>query len=207
MSGSPGSDRPGEVNEEVESVRGMQLRGVTAYLVAGAVLGAGAGCGTDREVTTEAGGTADRPAPARRDVDERDARKAALAAYSGYLAATREASGDSDPHHPELATYLADPLLTRVRLTLRTAREHGAVRVGTLRSDPAVSAVDLANVPPIVEIQDCLDATGWQLVYTRDKRVVPGSQGTRHLATATVARYPDGRWLINAGASHEEQPC
>lgn len=188
-------------------MRGKQLRGVTAYLVAGAVLGAGTGCGTDREATTEVVRTVDRPAPVGRDVNERDARKAALAAYFGYLAASREASGDSDPHHPALATYLADPLLTRVRLTLRTAREHGAVRVGTLRSDPAVTAVDLASVPPIVEIQDCLDATAWQLVYTRDKQVVPGSQGTRHLATATVARYPDGRWLINAGASHEEQPC
>lgn len=186
---------------------GRQVKGAAAYLAVGALLGAVTGCGTDREEPVEVAGAIDQPAPTSREAGERNARKAALAAYSGYLAVTREASGASDPHHPELTTYLADPLLTRVRYTLRAAKENGAVRIGTLRSDPVVTAVDIANVPPTVEIQDCLDATGWQLVYAEDKRVVPGSQSTRHLATATVTRYPDGRWLINAGASHEDQPC
>lgn len=188
-------------------MRGRQRRGVSAYLVVGVVLAAVAGCGTDREAPVEALGMVDQSAPASGEVDELNARKAALAAYSGYLAVTQEASGDSDPHHPELTTYLADPLLTRVRFTIRTAKEHGAIRIGTLRSDPVVTAVDLASVPATVEIQDCLDATGWRLVYAEDERVVPGSQSTRHLATATATRYPDGRWLINTGAAHEDQPC
>lgn len=188
-------------------MRGSQLRGVSAYLVVGAVLGAVAGCGTGRGTPVEAAGVVDQPAPAAEEVAEQNARKAALAAYSGYLAVTQEASGDSDPHHPELTNYLADPLLTRVRFTIRTAKEHGAIRVGTLRSDPVVTVVDVASVPAIVEIQDCLDATDWRLVYAEDEQVVPGSQSTRHLATVTVARYPDGRWLVNTGASHEDQPC
>ncbi|MEW2383642.1 hypothetical protein AB0873_16340 [Micromonospora sp. NPDC047707] len=184
-----------------------QLRDVVAYLVTVAVLGAATGCGTDRGATAATAADDGAPARVRPGADEHTARKAALAAYSGYLAASRKASGRSDPQHPELSTFLADPLLTRVRLAIRTAKEHGAVRVGTLVSDPTVTAVDLDAVPPTVEIQDCLDATGWRLVYARDKRVVPGSRGTRHLATATATRYPDGRWLISAGASHEDQPC
>ncbi len=188
-------------------MRGRMLRGVSAYLMVGALWGAVAGCGTGREAPVEAVGVIDQPAPTSGGVAERNARKAALAAYSGYLAVTQEASGDSDPHHPELTTYLADPLLTRVRFTIRTAKEHGAIRIGTLRSDPVVTAVDLAGVPATVEIQDCLDATDWRLVYAEDERVVPGSESTRHLATVTAARYPDGRWLINTGASHEDQPC
>ncbi|MFG3688130.1 hypothetical protein [Micromonospora sp. NPDC047740] len=139
--------------------------------------------------------------------DEQAAGKAALAAYSGYLDASRAASARSDPTHPALARFLADPLLTRVRVAIRAAKEHGAMRTGTLVSDPTVVSVDLAADPPVVEIQDCLDATGYRLVYAKDHRVVPGTRGGRYLATATAARYPDGRWLINAGAAHQDQPC
>lgn len=81
------------------------------------------------------------------------------------------------------------------------------MRTGTLRSAPTVTAVSLDSDPPTVEIQDCLDATGYRLVYTKDGRAVPGSGGKRYLATATATRYPDGRWLISAGAAHQDQPC
>ncbi|WP_433393929.1 hypothetical protein [Micromonospora sp. KLBMP9576] len=172
-----------------------------------AAIGATPACGADEPATTRAATADDPPSPTRGAVDEQAARKAALTAYAGYLAASRTASGRSDPHHPQLSRFLADPLLTRVRLSIREAKEHGAMRTGTLVSDPTVTSVSLDSSPPTVEIQDCLDATGYRLVYAKDRRVVPGSGGTRHLATATATRYPDGRWLINAGAAHEDLPC
>ncbi|PWR06264.1 hypothetical protein DKT68_23075 [Micromonospora acroterricola] len=188
-------------------MRGWQLRRAAICLLAVVTAVPVAACGSGREAV-------ERPAPARddgqrasSDVDRRAAEKAALEAYSGYLAASRTASRRSDPHAPELSRFLADPLLTRVRLSIREAKEHGAMRTGTLRSDPAVTSVSLDANPARVEIQDCLDATGYRLVYARDKRVVPGSGGGRHLATATATRYPDGRWLINSGAAHRDQPC
>ncbi|MEU8259471.1 hypothetical protein AB0C02_02435 [Micromonospora sp. NPDC048999] len=172
-----------------------------------ALLAANTGCGAEPEADARplirAGGT---PA-AHFTASEQAAGKAALAAYSGYLAASRVASARSDPGHPELTRFLADPLLTRVRVTIRTAKEHGAMRTGRLVSDPTVVSVDLVADPPTVEIQDCLDATDYRLVYAKDHRVVPGTGGGRYLATATAARYPDGRWLINGGAAHQDQPC
>ncbi|MEU4639831.1 hypothetical protein [Micromonospora sp. NPDC023814] len=188
-------------------MRGRQpVRRVTCLLAIAAV-GAATACGTDPTTTARTTPAVDTSTPTHRDVDEQAARKAALAAYAGYLAASRTASGRSDPHHPDLSRFLADPLLTRVRLSIREAKEHGAMRTGTLVSDPTVTAVSLDSSPPTVEIQDCLDATGYRLVYARNKRVVPGTRGTRHLATANATRYPDGRWLINAGAAHEDLPC
>ncbi|MCX4468922.1 hypothetical protein OOK41_01095 [Micromonospora sp. NBC_01655] len=148
-----------------------------------------------------------RATPTRSAAEEQAARQAALTAYSGYLAASRTANRRSDPFHPELTRFLADPLLTRVRIAIRDAKEHGAMRTGTLVSDPTVTAVSLDGVPATVEIQDCVDATGYRLVYTKTKKVVPGSGGGRHLATATATRYPDGRWLISSGAAFEDQPC
>lgn len=81
------------------------------------------------------------------------------------------------------------------------------MRTGTLKSDPTVTGVSLDTVPATVSIQDCLDATGYKLVYVKSKSVVPGSASGRYIATATATRYDDGRWLINTGAAHLDQPC
>ncbi|MFG3703208.1 hypothetical protein ACGF7U_00500 [Micromonospora sp. NPDC047670] len=188
-------------------MRGRQLGRRATSLLTVAAVGAATACGADPATTARTAPAAGTPTPTHSAADERAARQAALAAYAGYLAASRTASGRSDPHHPDLARFLADPLLTRVRLSIHEAKEHGAMRTGTLVSDPTVTSVSLDSSPPTVEIQDCLDATGYRLVYARSKRVVPGTGGTRHLATATATRYPDGRWLISAGAAHEDLPC
>ncbi|MGI5146776.1 hypothetical protein ACQEVC_10385 [Plantactinospora sp. CA-294935] len=174
-------------------------------LLAVALLVVGTGCG-NRPGSAAPRGTGPEPA-ASADARAAEAEKSALAAYAGYLAAVRKAELTGDPLDPQLRKYLADPLLTRVRLTIRDAKEHGAMRTGKLVSNPTVTAVDLDSDPATVSIQDCIDATGYRLVYKKDKKVVPGSASGRHLATATATRYPDGRWLINVGASHEDQPC
>ncbi|TCB94497.1 hypothetical protein E0H26_21435 [Micromonospora zingiberis] len=187
-------------------MRARQLSRWTAGLVAVAAVGTSTACGAPEASTTS---PPERSGPAGTDRadDEKAAERAALKAYSGYLKASRTASRHSDPQHPELTRFLADPLLTRVRLGLRQAREHGAVSAGTLRSDPTVVSVNLDAEPPTVEIQDCLDATGYRLVYVANEKVVPGTRGSRHLATATATRYPDGRWLISTGSAHQDQPC
>jgi hypothetical protein len=70
-----------------------------------------------------------------------------------------------------------------------------------------VTLVDLSSTPPTVSIQDCIDTTGYKMVYAKDKKQVPGTAGGRYMATATATLYPDGRWLISDGASHTDQPC
>lgn len=152
---------------------------------------------------------ADTARAQKRSSDPRsvEAEKSALAAYTGYLAASRKAELVGDPRYPELTKYLADPLLTRVRLAIRDAKEHGAMRTGKLISEPTVTAVNLDTVPATVAIQDCIDATGYHLVYVKDRKVVPGSASGRYLATATATRYADGRWLVSDGNAHQDQPC
>ncbi len=188
-------------------MRSRLSRRWTICLVSLALLGVTAGCGAGPEAAAGPLAGHDAAPVAYSAADEQAAGKAALAAYSGYLEASRAATAHSDPAHPALPRFLADPLLTRVRVAIRDAKEHGAMRTGKLVSDPTVVSVDLAADPPTVEIQDCLDATGYRLVYAKDHRVVPGTRGGRYLATATATRYPDGRWLINAGAAHQDQPC
>ena len=85
--------------------------------------------------------------------------------------------------------------------------DFGAVRTGAVVSDPTVTEVNLSSVPAAVSIQDCIDTTGYPMVYAKDRSPVPGSRGGRYIATATASRYPDGRWLISDGAAHPDQPC
>nr|WP_205807779.1 hypothetical protein [Micromonospora sp. HNM0581] len=181
---------------------------MTAGLVAVATVGTGTACGGTQQTSTTATPERNRPAGTERAAEQAAAEEAALAAYSGYLAASRTASRRSDPQEPQLTRFLADPLLTRVRFSLRQARQNGAVSAGTLRSEgPTVTSMDLDATPPTAEIQDCVDASDYRLVYLADDKVVPGSRGSRHLATATANQYPDGRWRISTGAAHQDQPC
>ncbi|MFI6782556.1 hypothetical protein [Micromonospora sp. NPDC050276] len=188
-------------------MRGRQLRRAAICLLAVGAAVPVTACASGREAVERPTAVSDDEQRTDPDVERRAAEKAALDAYSGYLAASRTAGVRSDPRAPELSRFLADPLLTRVRVSIRDAKEHGAMRTGTLKSDPTVIAVSLDAKPATVEIQDCLDTTGYRLVYAKDKRPVPGSGGGRHLSTATATRYPDGRWLINAGTTHRDQPC
>jgi hypothetical protein len=181
----------------------QHLGRASAVLVALLIAGSVTACSSSSKATPPAA-----PAPAASpDQDGGAASKAALAAYAGYLAASRKASADPYPAHPDLAKYLADPLLTRVRDAVRDLDTHGAIRTGKLISDPRVSTLDLAASPPTVSIQDCIDSTGYKMVYADSKKPVPGSAGGRYVATATATLYPDGRWLISDGATHRDQPC
>ncbi|GAB3948605.1 hypothetical protein [Micromonospora vulcania] len=188
-------------------MRGRQLRRSVICLLTVVAAIPIAACGSGKEAVERPTQTRGDGPRVDQETDRRAAEKAALDAYSGYLTASRTASRRSDPHAPELSRFLADPLLTRVRLSIRDAKEHGAMRTGTLKSEPTVTSVSLDSNPATVEIQDCLDATGYRLVYAKDQKVVPGSGGGKHLATATATRYPDGRWLINSSAAHQDQPC
>ncbi|MFC7546448.1 hypothetical protein [Plantactinospora sp. GCM10030261] len=178
-----------------------------AVVIAAALAGTAAGCGSPDSPAAMTGGAAPTAAPTADDARTTAAKQLALDAYGGYLAASRTAEQKGDPFHPDLRKYLADPLLTSVRVTVRDVKAHGATRTGTLRSDPTVTSVSLDAQPPTVVIQDCLDASGYRLIYRKNSAPVPGSAGGRYLVTATATRYSDGRWLISSGTAFRDQPC
>lgn len=168
----------------------------------------GAGCGSDDHSSDNSLAAKAPVSDPRKEAREKEAEQKALAAYAGYLDAARIAEGIPDPNHPGLRKYLADPLLTTVRVAISDVKEHGAMRTGTLISDPRVTAVSLDTVPATVTIQDCLDASGYRMVYAANrKKPVPGHAAGRYVATATAALYDDGRWLISSGVAHRDQPC
>ena len=187
----------------VQSHTTRTLLAILAGLVlTGAVSACGGGLEGPAPVSLDA-----PPSPAPTGGGERSAAAdAALAAYNGYMEAAQKASAIPDQRHPDLRKYLGDPLLSRVRAAIGLLEREGAVRQGKLITNPTVTVVDLESNPKTVHIQDCVDGTGYTMVYRTTRSAVPGKRNVRYVATATVTLFPEG-WLVSQGLSHEDQPC
>ena len=124
---------------------------------------------------------------------------AAVAAYQGYIKAFAAALQTADPDDPNLARYVADPLLSRTRRVLRSMREEGQVQVGEQTATVTTTDVDLASDQPVVTIHACLDYSNLKLVYRSNRSPVPNAtiKDPKVSAIATVWLYRNGQWLVN----------
>ena len=164
--------------------------------LAGMVLVAG-GC-THRSATPQPSSMPSSPASsASASVDPVLAK--AIDAYKGYLAAYAAASQAANPDDPNLSNYVGDPLLTLTRHSIRVLKSKGQVQLGAQTATVASSQPNLAANPPTVTLNVCLDYSQLRLVYQSNQSPVPGSslKQTKISGVATVAQYPDGRWLVN----------
>jgi hypothetical protein len=137
-----------------------------------------------------------------------DAEQQARAAYAGYIDTWVVAAQQADPDNPNLARYIADPLLTLTRHNLRTMKDNGWVQVGAQKATVQSVQVDLAATPPTVTIKSCLDYSNRKLVYKANQKEVPNSgPGTPRVpAVSKVVRYDSGQWLVNE-VKQGSEPC
>ena len=171
---------------------------VIPAVVCVALTAAGCTSSAPKPVASQAATASPTPSPSE-DSKAADAQATALAAYKGYLLAYAEASQAANPDDPNLATYLADPLLSLTRHNIRTLKDKGEVQMGAQTATVVSSQVDLASTPPTVTIHACLDYSALKLVYQANHSPVPNSalKTTRVPAVATVAKYATGQWLVN----------
>ena len=127
------------------------------------------------------------------------AEQLARAAYTGYIQTWATASQQADPDNPDLARYVADPLLSLTRHNIRWLKDIGAVQVGAQKATVLDVQVNLATKPPTVTITSCLDYSELRLVYRSNQSPVPNSGGgdPKVPAVATMWLYQTGQWLVN----------
>jgi hypothetical protein len=127
------------------------------------------------------------------------ARQAALDAYAGYIQTWALMSQTADPDNPDLARYVADPLLSLTRHNLRVMQNKGKVQIGAQKATVLSSQVALISAQPTVTIHACLDYSALRLVYKSNQSPVPGSVITnpKLSVVATVWLYKNGQWLVN----------
>ena len=136
-----------------------------------------------------------------------EAREGALRAYNGYVKASAEAFRIPDPDYPAQADYVGDPLLTRLKHSLRQMVSRGTMSVGTPTYTPKAAKVDLRATLPTVTVEDCVDETNWSLVMknnTSSPIPVPGNR--RYMANSTVVLY-QGKWLVTESAGDRAKTC
>jgi len=194
--------KAGDVVDPVTS-GGRTTRRVPGRLVVIVVAGliALVGCGPNRSSDSKPSSSTTatvRPSPTG-DPMVAQARQSALAAYDGYVRTYALASQVANPDDPNLASYLADPLLSLTRHNIRILKDNGQVQIGAQTATVTSSTVDLATTPPTVTIHACLDYSSLKLVYKSNQSPVPNSslKNTHISAVVTVARYATGQWLVN----------
>jgi hypothetical protein len=176
-------------------------RGFAITLVLLALASGVAAACTDNE--SEAPGPAPAPtsiAPTPSvDASVADAEQLARSAYDGYIQTWALASQAADPDSPDLARYVADPLLSLTRHNIRTLKEIGAVQVGTQTATVLKVEADLAAKPATVTIHSCLDYSNRKLVYRSNQSPVPdsGPRTPKVSAVSKVGLYTTGQWLVN----------
>ena len=128
-----------------------------------------------------------------------DAEQQARAAYTGYIQTWAIALQQADPDNPDLARYIADPLLSLTRHNIRIIKNNGAVQLGAQKATVLSAKVDLSGRPQMVTLTSCLDYSSIKLVYKSNQSPVPNSAITdpKVPAVVTVARYTTGQWLVN----------
>lgn len=139
---------------------------------------------------------------------EQEAAEQALAAYNGFHEAYVSAAAIPEFMYPDLALFAADPLLAEARYALYTMGLRGVVYTGRPVHDPRVTAVNLEATPPTVDIEDCLDSTGWHVVRQSDgsDASAPG-QAERYLVTSQVVADASGRWFVRQSTPQRDQAC
>jgi hypothetical protein len=179
---------------------GMYRRHAARALVLVTALGA-AGCTgktTPPAATPSVVASSASPTPSV-DPSTAAATQAAIAAYNGYIQTFAVAAQAADPDDPNLARYLADPLLSLTRHNLQTMKDRGQVQVGAQKATVTSTQVDLNAAQPVVTIHACLDYSALKLVYKSNHSPVPNSEikTPRVSAIATVWLYQSGQWLVN----------
>ncbi|WP_281901520.1 hypothetical protein [Phytohabitans aurantiacus] len=159
-------------------------------------------CGDDEEpgsLPTSPAPASSTPAPTV-EPSLAAAQQQALAAYEGYIQTYALASQAADPDDPNLARYVADPLLGQSRRNIRKLKDIGAVQLGAQKASVVRSEANLSAKPPAVTIFSCLDFSDMKVVYRSNQSPIPGFSisKTRAPAVVTVWQYETGQWLVNA---------
>jgi hypothetical protein len=137
-----------------------------------------------------------------------DASTRAIAAYNGYWDTFVKAAANPAAPTPDLATYVADPLLTELRLTLRQIRDQGIVYKGRPTSSPRATSSNTTTAPFSVAIEDCFDSTDWVPVYSANGQsaAAPG-QASRYVITSTMKLFDANGWLVVETAADRGRAC
>lgn len=106
----------------------------------------------------------------------------------------------------DLATYVGDPLRGQMLAALGQMQHNGVAYRGKPVLHPKVTAIRRGD-PDTATIVDCVDASGWKPVYTRNGKSAAAPEGAKRYPHTLTAQLYQGRWLITQATVDRSRTC
>jgi hypothetical protein len=187
----------------------LHKRGSTLFAAIATVLalGASAGCSEDPNYLDD---PALAPPSATETADPADQQLSVevIKVYNLYRETEVKAQLGADFRNPDLAKYTTDPLLGELRQELLQKAMAGVVAKGRPVWHPEVVKIEKRESPYVARIEDCYDATNWDVIDSKTgKSVAVEGQPRKFLMLAEAVQGADKRWMIRRVTEQRERSC
>ena len=159
----------------------------------------GCGSGDDAKLSAATTAASSAPAASASPADPDAAEKAAvLASYTLMWMEQMKAYRVASPDGTKLKDFATLDALTAFDRDLAHMKKNHTVIRGELGHEPEVTALDVDAKLPMATLEDCIDLSKWKAERTPSGEVVPlpTAQPLRYVATATVERWDNNRWMV-----------
>ncbi|MEU5490883.1 hypothetical protein AB0G98_24435 [Streptomyces sp. NPDC020196] len=180
----------------------------TAVGLSLALTGCGGGDDAKPQTAPSAASTA-RPSASASPADPDAATKAAvLASYTSMWVEQMKAYRVASPDGTKLDDFATLDALSAFERDLATMKKNNTRVTGGVGHDAEVAELDMAAKIPTATVEDCIDLSKWKAERTTGEPIpLPTAQPLRYIATATVERWDNNRWMVTAYKPDGNQTC
>ncbi|MFG3179845.1 hypothetical protein ACGFZC_32945 [[Kitasatospora] papulosa] len=175
-----------------------------------ALTGCGGGSDDARPQTAPSAASTVSPVASASPADPDAATKAAvLASYTAMWVEQMKAYRKASPDGTKLDDYATLDALSAFERDLAHMKKNNTVIRGELGHEPEVTALAVDAKLPTATVEDCIDLSKWQTLDTKTNKTIPlpTAQPLRYVATATVERWDDNRWMVTEYEPDGSRTC
>lgn len=135
-------------------------------------------------------------APAPTDGPQAAVGREAVRTYQDWWAAQVDAFGRTDSTSAQLRVLSTGPALSQVVVSLQQLHTAKLVMTGRPVNSPVVTKVDLSGTPYSVELDDCVDVTGWHQADAGNGSIKDPPQRLSRYVVHVVLRTIGSIWKV-----------
>ncbi|MFD9540817.1 hypothetical protein [Streptomyces sp. NPDC060022] len=168
---------------------------------------AGCGGGSDDKKPQTAPSAASSVSASPADPDAA-VKNAVLTSYTSMWVEQMKAYRKASPDGTRLADFATLDALSMFERDLATMKKNNTRVTGGVGHEAKVAELDMEAKIPTATVEDCIDLSQWKAQRTSGEPIpLPTAQPLRYVATATVERWDNNRWMVTEYKSDGSQTC
>ncbi|MFD9541449.1 hypothetical protein [Streptomyces sp. NPDC060022] len=133
---------------------------------------------------------------------------AVLTSYTSMWVEQMKAYRKASPEGTRLKDFATLDALSVIERDLATMKKNGARVVGGIGHGPEVVALDMEAKIATATVEDCIDLSHWRAQRTSGEAIpLPSAQPKRFVATASMERWDNNRWMVTEYKPDQNQSC